>query len=70
MERLDDPAESFANTLEPEVMARIRPGDTLFDLLQRRDLRISYRREVERPLNLPHARGRRQRPYRHPGILQ
>jgi FAD/FMN-containing dehydrogenase/Fe-S oxidoreductase len=47
---LDMPAESLGASLHPEVRSHICPGDRLFDLLQRRDLRISYRREVEGPL--------------------
>ncbi len=50
LERMDDPAEDHMDRLPGKVMACIRAGDSLFELLQRRDLRISYRREVERPL--------------------
>jgi FAD/FMN-containing dehydrogenase/Fe-S oxidoreductase len=50
LEHLDSPAVSFSEELNDEALASLRPGDTLFDVLQRRDLRVSYRREVERPL--------------------
>lgn len=50
LERLDVPAAGQADLLDAGQLATLRPGDTLFNLLQRRDLRISYRREVERPL--------------------
>ncbi len=50
LENLDAPAAEFGELLGEELLARLRPGDTLFQLLQRRELRISYRREVERPL--------------------
>jgi FAD/FMN-containing dehydrogenase/Fe-S oxidoreductase len=50
MEHLDVGAAALAETLEPELRERIGRDDTLFDLLQRRDLRISYRSTVERPL--------------------
>ena len=36
--------------LDDRAGADLRPGDRLIDLLLRRSLRISYRREVERPL--------------------
>ena len=50
LEQLDAPVEPLRELLGEEVAASITPGDTLFNLLQRRELRISYRREVERPL--------------------
>jgi FAD/FMN-containing dehydrogenase/Fe-S oxidoreductase len=50
LEHLDEPADAYAHLLPEEARAELRPGDTLFSLLQRRALRISYRREVERPL--------------------
>ena len=37
-------------TLSEEQRDNLTPGDTLFRLLQRHDLRVSYRKEVERPL--------------------
>ncbi len=50
LENLDADAGRSAEVLDPADRAKLRPGDSFFDLLQRRDLRISYRREVERPL--------------------
>ena len=55
MAALDAPVEEqceFADgDVAPEVLARAaRAGDTWFQLLQRRDARISFRRRVERPL--------------------
>jgi FAD/FMN-containing dehydrogenase/Fe-S oxidoreductase len=50
LEQLDEPAAGHALLQDADVQARIRPGDRVLDLLLRRDLRISYRREVERPL--------------------
>jgi FAD/FMN-containing dehydrogenase/Fe-S oxidoreductase len=47
---LDADAARNTEVLDESEQAKIRAGDTFFDLLQRRDLRISYRREVERPL--------------------
>ncbi len=47
---LDADAQRNAAVLDAAERAKIRPGDSFFDLLARRDLRISYRREVERPL--------------------
>lgn len=50
LERLDDPAELHKDLLDQDALSRLRPGDTLLQLLLRRDLRISYRRHIERPL--------------------
>jgi len=50
LEHLDAPAERHQNLLDEDARARRRPGDTLLDLLLRRDLRISFRRELRRPL--------------------
>ncbi len=47
---LDDPAAEHLDQLDAAVHERIQHGDTLLRLLLRRDQRISYRREVERPL--------------------
>ena len=46
---LDEPAEQ-QYALLGESVAAIRPGDCVLHLLLRRDLRISWRAEVERPL--------------------
>ncbi len=47
LERLRQPAAENLDLLTGAEQARIRPGDTLLDLMLRRDLRQSYRREVE-----------------------
>jgi FAD/FMN-containing dehydrogenase/Fe-S oxidoreductase len=51
LDHLDDPAAEHALLLDAEVLAKARPGDRVLDLLLRRDLRISYRQEVARPLS-------------------
>jgi FAD/FMN-containing dehydrogenase/Fe-S oxidoreductase len=50
LEQLDAPASGQEALADAAVQERLRPGDRVIDLLLRRDLRISYRREVERPL--------------------
>ncbi len=50
MNGLDAPAAAFADSFDEATRACIRDGDTVFRLLQRRDLRISYRRSVDEPL--------------------
>ncbi len=50
LDHLDGPAAEFEAALDAAARAKLRPGDTLLALLLRRDLRVSYRREVERPL--------------------
>ncbi len=50
LDNLDDAAADYAGQLGEELAAGLTPGDTLFALLQKRQLRISYRGEVERPL--------------------
>jgi FAD/FMN-containing dehydrogenase/Fe-S oxidoreductase len=47
---LDQPAAAHDELLDADVRTALQPGDTLFNLLLRRDLRISYRHEAERPL--------------------
>jgi len=47
---MDAEAHKFAELLDAATRAKIRAGDTLLNLLVRRDLRISYRNEIERPL--------------------
>ena len=47
---LDAPAAEHGVSLGAAVQERLRPGDRVLDLLLRRELTISYRREVERPL--------------------
>ncbi len=44
------PAAEHAELLEEALRAKLEPGVTLIQLLLRRELRISYRREVEQPL--------------------
>jgi FAD/FMN-containing dehydrogenase/Fe-S oxidoreductase len=50
MTNLDNMASDHPHLLSEETQTNLRAGDTLFTLLQRRALRISYRRDVERPL--------------------
>ncbi|MFQ5487874.1 MAG: DUF3683 domain-containing protein, partial [Gammaproteobacteria bacterium] len=50
LEHLDEPAQSHLDLFTEAAGTCIRPGDRVLDLLLRRDLRISYRHEVERPL--------------------
>jgi FAD/FMN-containing dehydrogenase/Fe-S oxidoreductase len=47
---LDAPAAAHPALQEAAIEGQLRPGDRVLDLLLRRDLRISYRREVEQPL--------------------
>ena len=47
---LDEPAAQHHALLDEELRAGLSPGDTLLSLLLRRALRVSYRREAERPL--------------------
>jgi FAD/FMN-containing dehydrogenase/Fe-S oxidoreductase len=48
LEKLDVPASTVADLFGPEV--EISSEDTIFTLLQRKQLRISYRLSVEKPL--------------------
>jgi FAD/FMN-containing dehydrogenase/Fe-S oxidoreductase len=50
LESLDQPAADKVQLLSDQAKANLLDGDTLFKVLQRRDLRISYRAEVEKPL--------------------
>ncbi|MBF0369772.1 MAG: DUF3683 domain-containing protein [Magnetococcales bacterium] len=50
LDHLDQGADENSALIAPYVFAKRKSGDTLLHLLLRRDLRISYRREVERPL--------------------
>lgn len=50
MENLDQQAALHDELLDAESRAALQPHDTLLNLLLRRDLRVSYRREAERPL--------------------
>ena len=50
LDKIDEPANSHLELLNEETQAKIELDDTLFKLLQRRELRISYQRYVEKPL--------------------
>jgi FAD/FMN-containing dehydrogenase/Fe-S oxidoreductase len=50
LQQLDEPAAAHESLLDEAATERLRPGDRILDLLLRRDLRISYRQEVERSL--------------------
>ncbi|MFW5427226.1 MAG: DUF3400 domain-containing protein, partial [Methylophagaceae bacterium] len=50
LNNFDTPAKDKLELLSEEIQTKLEKGDTLFSVLQRRDLRISYRKEVEKPL--------------------
>ncbi len=50
LQHFDESVEQHPGLLPEEVTQAVRPDDTFAQLLLRRDLRISYRQEVERPL--------------------
>ena len=50
LDNLDEKAGAHKHLLDPEQQKSIGAKDTLFNLLQRYDVRISYRREVAAPL--------------------
>jgi len=50
LEHLDAPAADHPYLLDETARASLAPGDTLAALLLRRDLRVSYRAAIERPL--------------------
>jgi FAD/FMN-containing dehydrogenase/heterodisulfide reductase subunit C len=50
LEKIDESAESHLDLLNTDTQAIVKKGDTLFQLLQRRELRISYRCDIEKPL--------------------
>ncbi len=50
LNRLDAPAAEHDDLLDAELRAKRQPGDSLLTLLLRRELRISYRREVAQVL--------------------
>ena len=50
LDNLDSAALNHKELLSDEVLKLLADTDTLFNVLQRRDLRISYRKEVEKPL--------------------
>ena len=47
---LDDEITDSSELLDDSSRDKVKPGDRLIDLLLRRDMRLSYRREIERPL--------------------
>lgn len=50
LEKIDEPASSHLDLLNKKTQTSIDKGDTLFQLLQRRELRISYQDYIEKPL--------------------
>ena len=50
LEHLDEPVNAYQQLLATELEDEVADDDSLFTLIQRRALRISYRREVEQPL--------------------
>ena len=50
LEHLNEPAEAHRDLLDETALARLQSGDSLLDLMLRRDLRQSYREEVEQRL--------------------
>ncbi|MEJ2455726.1 MAG: DUF3683 domain-containing protein [Candidatus Thiodiazotropha sp.] len=46
LDRIEEPARDHLDLLPDEIQALIQPHDRLLDLLLRRDLLVSYRREV------------------------
>ena len=50
LDQLDAPATQIKHQLNAEVIDKIQPGDSIFRLLQRRDLRVSYRGTLARPI--------------------
>jgi FAD/FMN-containing dehydrogenase/Fe-S oxidoreductase len=50
LERFEEPAAECDNLLDDTTRAALRTNDRLIDLLLRRDLRVSWRKAVERPL--------------------
>ncbi len=50
LNNMDSAATEHLALLNKETQAAIQEGDTLFKLLQRRELRISYQRYIEQPL--------------------
>ncbi len=51
LDNLDTPALEVKELLDRDALAAMQKGDRVIDLLLRRDLRISYRDEIEGPLN-------------------
>ena len=51
LEAFDEPAAERDDLLDDTARADLREGDRIIDLLLRRSLRISFRREAERPID-------------------
>ncbi len=51
IENVDAPVERFKDLLDQPASEAIKEGDKLINLLLRRDLRISYHKEIRQPLN-------------------
>ena len=64
LEQFETPASGCTALLDEPARTALRADDNLIDLLLRRDLRISYRAEVEQPLKTVFA-GREFEPVRH-----
>jgi FAD/FMN-containing dehydrogenase/Fe-S oxidoreductase len=50
LEHMDEPAADHPQVLDAALKEQVEGGESLFSLLQRRSLRISYRQSVEQPL--------------------
>jgi len=50
LNNFDTLAKDKLNLLSDEAIEKLTDGDTVFNVLQRRDVRISYRNDVEQPL--------------------
>jgi len=50
LDGLDRPVSEMSALVGDEVYTKVQSGDLLLNLLLRRDLRVSYRREIEQPL--------------------
>ena len=51
LDNFDAPAEQFHELLGEHSIQAMRPDDKLINLLLRRDLRISYHKEIRKPIN-------------------
>ncbi|MDH5179255.1 MAG: DUF3683 domain-containing protein [Gammaproteobacteria bacterium] len=50
LDDMDKPAAEYAGLLSDEVRSALQGGETVFHMLQRRVLRISYRKSIAQPL--------------------
>ncbi len=50
LDNLDSPASDFIELLSEETQDKLQPGDSLIATMLRRDLTISYRKRVEKPI--------------------